>query len=381
MRKRIVSMLLCGAMLTVSLSGCETSNSTIIKEEHRKTIGISLPTKTLERWNKDGSYLKRQFEEAGYNVLLAYSDNETKKQISDIDNLISRNVDLLIVAAIDGESLSEVLADAKGVDIPVVSYDRLIRNTDAVSYYVSFDNYKVGQLQGEYIEEALDLEHAGTKTYNLEITAGDMADNNAKFFYRGAVDVLQKYMEKGTLQILSGQKDFREVSVSQWEESVAYDRMKSILASYYAVGKKCLDVCLCSNDSTALGVLRAIEMSYRRENIPIITGQDGDEENLKNILDGKQAMTVYKAVSEEVKVTLEVAKNILQDKRPSEELCEKLKHVCDVKYDTESYDNGVLTVPSYLLTPQVVTKDNYKKVLVEAGYYTEDANGYLKHVD
>ena len=335
-----------------------------------------MPTKSLERWNRDGSYLKKEFEKAGYKVEITYSDNDTDQQVNDIQNLISENVDLLIVAAIDGESLSTVLADAKGADIPVVSYDRLIRNTDAISYYVSFDNYKVGQLQGQYIIDTLDLDNAGDKTYNLEVTAGDPADNNATFFYNGAMDTLKKYIDAGTLKIPSGQKKFEEVGTAQWDTSTALDRMQNILASYYADGKTQLDVCLCSNDSTALGVTQAIQSAYKGKNSPIITGQDGDEENLKNIIDGKQSMTVYKAVANEAVVTLELSKEILQNKKPAEELTSKVD--CETKYDTESYDNGTLKVPSYLLTPETVTKDNYKELLVDTGYYTEDSNGYLK---
>ncbi len=377
MRKKLLAGLLCTAMVATMFTGCEQPGSEKKSgDDTKKTVGISMPTKSLERWNRDGSYLKKEFEKAGYKVEITYSDNDTDQQVNDIQNLISENVDLLIVAAIDGESLSTVLADAKGADIPVVSYDRLIRNTDAISYYVSFDNYKVGQLQGQYIIDTLDLDNAGDKTYNLEVTAGDPADNNATFFYNGAMDTLKKYIDAGTLKIPSGQKKFEEVGTAQWDTSTALDRMQNILASYYADGKTQLDVCLCSNDSTALGVTQAIQSDYKGKNKPIITGQDGDEENLKNIIDGKQSMTVYKAVANEAVVTLELSKEILQDKKPAEELTSKVD--CETKYDTESYDNGTLKVPSYLLTPETVTKDNYKELLVDTGYYTEDSNGYLK---
>lgn len=377
MRKKLLAGLLCTAMVATMFTGCEQPGSEKKSgDDAKKTVGISMPTKSLERWNRDGSYLKKEFEKAGYKVEITYSDNDTDQQVNDIQNLISENVDLLIVAAIDGESLSTVLADAKGADIPVVSYDRLIRNTDAISYYVSFDNYKVGQLQGQYIIDTLDLDNAGDKTYNLEVTAGDPADNNATFFYNGAMDTLKKYIDAGTLKIPSGQKKFEEVGTAQWDTSTALDRMQNILASYYADGKTQLDVCLCSNDSTALGVTQAIQSDYKGKNKPIITGQDGDEENLKNIIDGKQSMTVYKAVANEAVVTLELSKEILQDKKPAEELTSKVD--CETKYDTESYDNGTLKVPSYLLTPETVTKDNYKELLVDTGYYTEDSNGYLK---
>ena len=182
-------------------------------------------------------------------------------------------------------------------------------NTNAVSYYVSFDNYTVGKLQGQYIEDQLNLKTTDKK-YTMEITAGDPADNNATFFYKGAMDVLQPYIDKGTLVVKSGQTSFEEVATAQWDTPKAMNRMQNILASYYADGTQ-LDICLCSNDSTALGVTQAIESDYKGTNTPLITGQDGDEANLKNLLDGKQSMTVYKAVANEAVATLDLAKEIM----------------------------------------------------------------------
>lgn len=379
MRKKLLSGLLCLAMAASVFIGCEQSGTQKNSASNTKTVGIAMPTKTLERWNRDGSYLKEKFEKAGYHVEIAYSDNDIQQQVKDIQNMISDNVDILIVVAIDCESLSSVLADAKSADIPVISYDRLIRDTYAVSYYVSFDNYRVGQLQGQYIVDTLDLDHAGGATYNLEITAGDPNDNNSLFFYNGAMDVLNEYIDAGTLKIPSGQKEFDETAIAQWDTSTALDRMQNILASYYADGETRLDVCLCSNDAVALGVTQAIQSGYKGKNTPVITGQDGDEENLKNILDGKQSMTVYKALQYEAVVTLELAKEILLDKRPAKNLISAVDF--EVKYDTKSYDNGMLTVPSYLLAPETVTKDNYKEALIEPGYYTEGSDGYLKAVE
>lgn len=333
-----------------------------------------MPTKSLERWNRDGSYLQQQFEKLGYTVELTYSDNKSDQQVNDIQNLIADKVNLLVVAAIDGETLSTVLADAKDQNIPVISYDRLIMNTDAISYYVSFDNYKVGVLQAQYIIDMLKLDSAGDKTYNMEITAGDPADNNAKFFYNGAMDTLKKYVDAGTIKIPSGQKDFESVATAQWDTATALDRMQNILASYYASGTQ-LDICLCSNDSTALGVTQAIESDYAGKNQPIITGQDGDVANLKNLLDSKQSMTVYKAVANEAVVTVELAQQILAGKTPDASLCDSLK--CESNYDTKSYDNGTGVIPSYLLVPDVVTKDNYKEKLVDTGYYKVSSDGYL----
>ena len=420
MKKRIVSTLLCTAMAASLFAGCgstaaksgsssssgaSSSASSAAEEESTssasseastesadtqsssakpaagggQTIGISMPTKSLERWNRDGSYLQDQFEKAGYKVELTYSDNKSAQQNNDIEGLIADKVDLLVVAAIDGEALSQVLNEAKDAGIPVIAYDRLIMNTDAISYYVSFDNYTVGKLQGEFVAKQLDLDNAGDKTYNIEFTAGDPADNNATFFFNGAMDVLKPYIDKGTLKVPSGQTDFDQVATAQWDTSTAMKRFQNILGSYYSDGTQ-LDAAVCSNDSTALGVTQAIESDYAGSNDVIITGQDGDEANLANIVDGKQTMTVYKAVANEAVVTLDLAVAMLNGEKPDDSLIYKSGWDFDCSYDTSSYDNGTGVIPSYLLVPTVVTKDNMDKELVDPGYYTKDDKGYLHPV-
>lgn len=339
-------------------------------------IGISMPTQSLERWNRDGSYLEEQFKAAGYDVELTYSDNETDRQVNDIQNLISDGVDLLVVAAIDGEALNTVMDEAKDAGIPVISYDRLIKS-DAVSYYISFDNYTVGTLQGQYVIDTLDLDNAGDKTYNIEFTAGDPADNNAGYFFNGAYDTLKPYLDAGTLNVVSGQTDFDSVATAQWDTQTALERMQNILASYYADGTQ-LDVALCSNDSTALGVTQAIESDYAGKNDVLITGQDGDEANLANIVDGKQSMTVYKAVANEAVVTLDLAEAMLKGDTIDESLITNSGWDFDCAYDTESYETSDGNkCPSFLLVPTVVTKDNMKEELVDTGYYTQDDDGYF----
>ena len=339
-------------------------------------IGISMPTQSLERWNRDGSYLQKQFEDAGYEVELTYSDNETDRQVNDIQNLISDGVNLLVVAAIDGEALNTVMDEAADAGIPVISYDRLSKS-DAVSYYLSFDNYTVGTLQGQYVVDSLDTDNAGDKTYNIEFTAGDPADNNAGYFFNGAFDVLKPYIDAGTLNVVSGQTDFDSVATPAWDTQTALERMQNILASYYADGTQ-LDVALCSNDSTALGVTQAIESDYAGDNTVLITGQDGDEANLANIVDGKQSMTVYKAVANEAVVTLDLAKAMLAGDTVDESLIEKSGWDFECAYDTESYETSDGNkCPSFLLVPTVVTKDNLQEALVDPGYYTMDDDGYL----
>ena len=339
-----------------------------------KKVGIAMPTKSLERWNRDGSYLEEQFKSKGYEVSLTYSDNKIDQQVKDIEGLIADDVDLLVIAAIDGESLTQVLADAKEENIPVISYDRLIMNTDAVSYYVSFDNYTVGKLQGEFVRDQLDLDNADGP-FNIEFTAGDPADNNAGFFFNGAYDVLKPYIDDGKLVVPSGQTSFDQVATKSWDTATAMTRFQNILGSNYSDGTQ-LDVALCSNDSTALGVTQAIETDYAGNNSVIITGQDGDEANLANIVDGKQTMTVYKAVANEAVATLDLGVALLKGETPDASLIDASGWSFECAYDTSSYDNGTGLIPSYLLVPTVVTKDNIQKELVDTGYYTMDDDGY-----
>ncbi len=336
-------------------------------------IGISMPTQSLERWNRDGAYLDEQFKAAGFETILTFSDNDSGRQVNDIQNMLADGVDLLIVAAIDGEALNTAMNEAADANVPVIAYDRLILN-DAVSYYVSFDNYTVGKLQGEFIVNQLDLANAGDKVYNLEITAGDPADNNAGYFYNGAVDTLKPYIDAGTLNIVSGQQDFDTVATAQWNTDTALERAQNVLSSYYADGTQ-LDVWLCSNDSTALGVAQAITSDYAGSNSVVITGQDGDEANLKNIVDGVQTMTVYKNVSNESVVTLGLAKAILAGDTVDESLIPSFGIEC--AFDTESYETSAGNkCPSFLLVPNVITKDNLQD-LVDTGLYTMGDDGYL----
>ena len=371
--KKALSMMLAlsltaAAFMPVYAEEAETETQV---DHSDQTVGIAMPTKSLERWNRDGEYLKEQFEEKGYSVQLKYSDNDVEQQNNDIANMIADGVDILIIAAIDGESLTQTLADAKDAEIPVIAYDRLIMETDAVSYYVSFDNYTVGVLQAQFVIDTLELDLEDTeKTYNIEFTAGDPADNNAGYFFSGAYDTLEPYIEAGILNVPSGKTDFLQVSTEKWSTATALANFQNTLASFYSDGTV-LDIALCSNDSTALGVAQAIETDYAGDNTPIVTGQDGDIANLQNIVDGKQTMTVYKNVSDEAAVTLVVSEAILAGEEPGEELLEDLD--VDCAFDTESYDNGEAIIPSYLLVPWTVTAENLDD-LVETGLYEWDAD-------
>lgn len=372
MRKRLLSVIFT-AVLTISLlAGCGASPSggetgTDKTEEPDKgditeevkgggKIGVAMPTKDLQRWNQDGTNMEAQLVAAGYKVDLQYASNEIATQVSQIENMINSGCELLVIASIDGDSLGTVLELAKEKDIPVIAYDRLIMNSDAVTYYATFDNYMVGTKQGEYIKEQLDLDHAAGP-FNIELVTGDPGDNNARFFFGGAMDVLQPYIDSGKLVVKSGQTTFEAVATANWATEISQSRMDAIISANYADGTK-LDAVLCSNDSTALGVVNSLEANYTGE-WPIVTGQDCDIANVKNMIAGKQSMSIFKDTRTLAAKVVEMVDAIMQGgKAPIN--------------DTETYDNGTGVIPSYLCEPVFADKDNYKELLIDSGYYTED---------
>ena len=324
--------------------------------EEKHLVGVAMPTKDLQRWIQDGANMKEQLEKAGYEVDLQYASNDVQTQVSQVENMISNGCELLVIASIDGSSLGEPLSQAKEAGIPVISYDRLLMNSDAVSYYATFDNYKVGQKQGEYIVEALGLE-TNDGPFNIELFSGDPADNNCNFFFGGAMDVLQPYIDSGKLVVKSGQTAFEQVATANWDSEKSRNRMDTIIAGNYSDGTT-LHAVMCSNDSTALGVENALASSYTGE-YPIITGQDCDIANTKNMIAGKQAMSVFKDTRTLASQVVKMVDAVMKGGE------------AEVN-DTKSYDNGTGIIPTYLCEPVVVTVDNYKEMLLDSGYYTED---------
>ena len=348
---------------TTSAATTEATKAAETKAEETKAttgtgtlVGVAMPTKDLQRWNQDGSNMKKELEEAGYKVDLQYASNDVQTQVSQVENMISNGCQILVIASIDGSSLGEPLSQAKAMGIPVISYDRLIMNSDAVTYYATFDNYKVGQKQGEYLVEALDLEKA-TEPKNIELFTGDPADNNCNFFFGGAMDVLKKYIDSGKLAVKSGQTAFEQVATANWDSEKSQNRMDTIIAGNYSDGTV-LDAVLCSNDSTALGVENALASSYTGK-YPVITGQDCDIANVKNMLQGKQAMSIFKDTRTLASQVVKMVDSVMQGGE------------AEIN-DTKSYDNGTGIIPTFLCDPVVVTVDNYKDMLITSGYYTED---------
>ena len=360
--KKILSVLLA-LLMVFTLAGCGAKEEAGTDAADSKLVGVSMPTKSLQRWIQDGDNMKAKLEAAGYEVDLQYAgDNDITMQVSQIENMVSEGCKVLVIAAIEGDSLGTVLAQAKEAGVAVIAYDRLIMNTDAVNYYATFDNYKVGTLQGTYVEKALDLANAGDKTYNIEFQAGDPGDNNAGFFFNGAYDVLKPYIEKGTLVCVSGQTAFADVATAGWATDVAQARAENILNSYYADGTQ-LDAFCCSNDSTALGTINALIANYyeTHDNVPVVTGQDGDLANVPYIRDGKEGMAVFKDTRTLAAKVVEMVDAIMAGKEVPVN-------------DTKTYDNGTGIIPSFLCDPIECTADNWKEVLIDSGYYKLDGD-------
>ncbi len=319
-------------------------------------VGVAMPTKDLQRWNQDGDNMKKELEAAGYQVDLQYGANDIPTQVSQIENMIANGCKALVIAAIDGDSLGTVLAQAKEKGIPVIAYDRLIMNSDAVTYYATFDNWLVGVKQGEFIEEQLGLKSA-KGPFNIEFITGDPGDNNINFFFDGAISVLKPYLDSGVLVCPSGHTEKAVVATANWATDAAQARFENILATYYADGTQ-LDAVLASNDSTALGVENALASSYTGA-YPVITGQDCDIAIMKNLIEGRQGMSVFKDTRTLASQVVKMVDAIMKGAEPPVN-------------DTETYDNGTGVIPSFLCEPVACTADNYKEIVIDSGYYTED---------
>ena len=322
-------------------------------------VGVSMPTKSLQRWNQDGSNMKAQLEEAGYEVDLQFAGDDVQQQLSQVETMINGGCDVIVIAAIEGKSLGSALALAKEKGVKVIAYDRLLMDSENVDFYATFDNFKVGVVQGEFVENALDLANA-EGPFTFEFTAGDPGDNNAGFFFNGAMSVLKKYIDEGKIVVTSGQTEFSAVATPSWKSETAQKRAEDILAANYSDGSK-IDAWVCSNDSTALGVTNALEANYDVAGLgwPIITGQDCDKTNVKNMIAGKQSMSVFKDTRTLAAQVVKMVGQILKGE------------TVDVN-DTKTYNNNKKVVPSFLCEPVFGDANNYKTLLIDSGYYTED---------
>jgi putative multiple sugar transport system substrate-binding protein len=393
MKKKLLSSLLCVAMAATMLVGCGSSDTADSSASSDATadaddttsddaaaddtasddasddtaadatsgegmkIGVAMPTQSSERWINDGANMKEQLEALGYEVDLQYAEDDVQAQVSQIENMIASGVDCLVIAAVDSSALVNVEASAKDAGIPIIAYDRLLMDTDAVSYYATFDNKGVGTAIAQYVEDKLDLANT-SETYTIEFFMGSPDDNNALFLYNGVMEVLQPYLDNGTLVCKSGRTSFDDTCILRWSQETAQQNCENYLTGFYA--DEDLDICLTAFDGFAYGCKAALEgAGYTEENWPIITGQDAELMAVKNIIAGKQTSTIYKDTRLLAEKCVSMVNAVLQGTEPEIN-------------DTEQYDNGKIVVPSYLCTPVAVDVDNYKEVIVDGGYYTEE---------
>jgi putative multiple sugar transport system substrate-binding protein len=344
--------------MTMLTAGMLALSSQAIAQD-KGTIGISMPTKSSARWIADGDNMVKVFTELGYGTDLQYAEDDIPNQLAQIENMVTKGVKVLVIAAIDGTTLSAILQQAHDSGIKVIAYDRLIRDSANVDYYATFDNFQVGVIQAQSIEQGLGLKE-GKGPFNIELFGGSPDDNNAFFFYDGAMSVLQPYIDSGKLVVQSGQMGMDKVGTLRWDGAVAQARMDNLLSAYY--GDKRVDAVLSPYDGLSIGILSSLKgVGYGSADqpMPIVTGQDAEIPSIKSMIAGEQYSTVFKDTRELAKVTAQMVDALLAGKEVPVN-------------DTKTYENGVKVVPSYLLKPVSVGRDNWKEILVGSGYYTED---------
>ncbi|MDQ1289683.1 MAG: putative multiple sugar transport system substrate-binding protein [Actinomycetota bacterium] len=359
-----------GLLLVAGLTACGSSAKTADTASSGGSgagslVGVTMPTKSSERWIHDGNNLKSSLEKLGYKVDLQYAENDIPTQVNQIENQITQGAKLLVIASIDGTAITTQLQEAADKKIPVIAYDRLIRNSPNVDYYASFDNFKVGVAQATSLLIGLGLKKAdgtdGTAKgpFSVEIFAGSPDDNNATFFYNGAMETLKPYISSGKLVVKSGQTDFKTVAILRWDAATAQKRMEDLLTKTYRGGAKVQGV-LSPYDGLSIGILSALKSNgygTAGQPYPVVTGQDAELASVKSIISDEQYSTIFKDTRELAKVTVTMADAVLKGGKP------KVNNTTD-------YDNGKKVVPSYLLQPTIVDKTNYTKTLVETNYYT-----------
>lgn len=353
------------AMAIVLLAGCAVKPEGITTTGSRKkggvkTVGVALPTQLRDRWVNDGANMKRALEKLGYEVDMQYADNDTELQKAQISAMIAEKVDCIVVTPIDSAALTITMKTAENAGIPVIAYDRLLMDTDAVSYYVSFDNREIGRLIGKYVEKEkkLDTAEQEGRSYTVEFFMGSPDDNAAFHLYNGMMEVLQRHLNNGTIRCKSGKTSFADTCTLRWLSETAKQNCEAYLKEFYTMEK--LDICVSAGDGLSYGLKEALEEAgYTQDNWPVITGQDAEIRAVQNIIEGYQSMSVYIDTSLPANKCVEMVQAVLEGKEPEIN-------------DSTQYHNNVKTVPAYLCTPVAVTRDNYKEILIETGYYTEE---------
>lgn len=368
-RKTIFAGLAVMVTLVLTVTGCGGGRAGVEGQGEEPgdnkgaLIGVAMPTKTSERWIDDGDNVKAKLEALGYQVDVQYANDKVPDQQQQLESMLNKGAKALIIAAIDGTALTQQLQAAATDGVKVIAYDRLINGSPNVDYYVTFDNQKVGEQQGTSLLTGLGvLDASGKDTgkkgpFNIELFAGSPDDNNATFFWNGAMTVLQPYIDKGVLKVPSGQTEFTQAAIQQWQLKTAQDRMETILNGFYAKGNTKLDGVLSPYDGLSRGILNATK-SAGIDN-PIVTGQDAEKPSDKLILEGVQYSTIFKDTRKLGNTAAEMVDAVLNGREPEVN-------------DTETYNNKVKVVPSFLHESVIVTKDNLMKEVVDTGYYTKE---------
>ena len=372
-RSKKIALVAAATGLAVALTACgggrggTSSSGSDTNGGKGSLVGIAMPTKVDQRWIQDGNNVTKYLQAAGYKTDLEYADNDIPTQAQQIETMITKGAKVIIIASIDGGALGQQLDDAKAAGVKVIAYDRLLTGDENVDYYATFDNFKVGVMQADSLLTGLGyLDANGNKTgkkgpWHVELFAGSPDDNNATFFFNGAMSVLKPLIADGTIVVTSGQTAFNQTAIQGWDPATAKKRMDDLLAKSYSSDKVKLDGVLSPYDGLSDGILAALESGGYKPGAadwPIITGQDAEVASVKQIIAGTQYSTIYKDTRKLANEAAKMANDLLTGKKPEVN-------------DTKSYDNKVKVVPSYLFQPVVVTKDNYKEVLVDSGYYKE----------
>lgn len=319
-------------------------------------VGIAMPTKSSARWIADGDNMVKVLKGRGYQTDLQYADDDIPNQLAQIENMVTKGAKVLVIASIDGTTLTKALQNAADKGVKIIAYDRLIKGSKNVDYYATFDNFQVGVLQATSIVDKLGLKE-GKGPFNIELFGGSPDDNNAFFFYDGAMSVLKPYLDSGKLVVRSKQMGMDKVGTLRWDGAVAQARMDNLLSAFY--GKARVDAVLSPYDGLSIGILSSLKgVGYctAQQPCPVVSGQDAEVPSVKSILRGEQSSTVFKDTRELARVSADMVDAVLSGKTPEVN-------------DTKTYNNGVKVVPSYLLKPVLVDKSNYEKVLVDSGYY------------
>lgn len=356
MRKIAITTTAVAAVALMALAGCSSSsggrggdsatNGASAGFEKGSTIGVALPDKTSENWTIAGQIFTDDLTSAGYkpDVQYAGSTSPVPDQQAQISAMIQAGAKVIVIGANDAKQLGSQVADAEAQGIKIISYDRLISDTENVDYYVAFNNFKVGQDQGQALLDGLAAKFPDQKSYNIELIAGAATDPNATVFFDGAMDVLQPKIDDGTLKVVSGQTTFKQVQTDGWDPKNAQTRMDTVLQGNYQ-GDTEINGVLSPNDTLARAALQSVKDAGKGP--IVITGQDSEAASIPLIMSGEQYMTIYKDTRKLVEQTVTMIQSLAAG---------------DEAETNDTENNGSKDVPTYYLDPVVVTADNAAEV-------------------